>query len=200
MTVEHLSHASADRYADRMMHDVKTTSQIRFPPRPPPTASARESLETFQDIEEHAMPDGDAFAISARVEETPPPASIKKPIKSIQERFQDFYTDFETLEPMLSTYLSADDRKRFVRAFRGPSPFQRPEMITIVVSILVVMMTAMVCLNHSSHSPRGESRSRAAPSSHSSSSPPPPPPPPSQTSSTTNYNIDRIIAPLNRNR
>lgn len=192
MTVEHLSHASADRYADRMMHDVKSTSQIRFPPRPPPTASARESLETFQDSEEHAMPDDAAFAISARVEETPPPASTTKPAKSIQERFQDFYADFETLEPMLSTYLSADDKTRFVRAIRGPSPLQRPEMITIVVSILVVTMTAMVCLNHS---PRGETRSRAAPSSHSSSSPSPP-----QTSSTTNYNIDRIIAPLNRNR
>ena len=195
MTVEHLSHASADRYADRMMHDVKTTSQIRFPPRPPPTASARESLETFQDSEEHTIPDDDAFAVSARVEETPPPTTTTKPTKSIQERFQDFYADFETLEPMLSTYLSADDKRRFVRAVRGPSPLQRPEMITIVVSILVVMMTAMVCLNHPPHSSQRESRSRAAPSSHSASSPSPP-----RTSSTTNYNIERIIAPLNRNR
>ena len=189
MTAEHLSHASADRYADRMMHDVKATSHVRFPPRPPPTVSARESLEVLRDGEERAAIDEDAFAVSARVEETPSPVAAK-PTKSIQERFQNFYADFETLEPMLSTYLSTDDKKRFVRAVRDPSPLHRPEMVTIIVSILVVIVTAMVCLNHPPSPYREESRSRAAPSTNSS--------PP--ISSTTNYNINRIIAPLSRDR
>ena len=190
MTVEDLSHASADRHADRMMHEVKTTTQIRFPPRPPPTFSARESLETPTDNMEDTI-------ISARVaNETaaPTPANTAtkptvsaKATRTVQERFQDFYADFDSLEPMLSTHLSPEDKKRFVQAIRGPGPLHRPEMVTIAVSIIVVMMTAMVCLNKSStpHEPR----SRAAPS-----------PSPPVVSSTTNFNIERLLKPLNRNR
>ncbi len=188
MTVEDLSHASADRYADRMMHDVKSTSQIRFPPRPPPTFSARESLETPTDNTEDV--------VSARVTSettdattsntTKPTAVSTRATRSVQERFQDLYADFESLEPMLSTHLSPEDKKRFVRAIRGPSPLHRPEVVTVVVSILIIIMTAMVCLN-TPHTPR-ESRSRAA---HAS-------PPPTATSSTTNFNIERLLKPLNR--
>lgn len=192
MTVEDLSHASADRYADRMMHDVKNTSQIRFPPRPPPTFSARESLETptgnLDDIiSARVTKDMDDSSVSDTSKPTPVNA---KAARTVQERFQDFYADFESLEPMLSTHLSPEDKKRFVRAIRGPSPLHRPETVTIAVSILVLIMTAMVCLNHSSH-PR-ESRSRAARAS--------PPPAPTVTSSTTNFNIERLLKPLNRNR
>lgn len=188
MTVEDLSHASADRYADRMMHDVKSTSQIRFPPRPPPTFSARESLETSTDNTEDV--------VSARVTSetidattanpTKPSTASGRATRSVQERFQDFYADFERLEPMLSTHLSPEDKKRFVRAIQGPNPLHRPETVTIVVSILVVLLTAMVCLNTSS-APH-ESRSRAA---HAS-------PPPTATSSTTNFNIERLLKSLNR--
>jgi hypothetical protein len=191
MTVEDLSHASADRYADRMMHEVKRTTQIRFPPRPPPTFSARESLETPTDNMEDTI-------ISARVaNETDAPTTANtatkptvsaKATRTVQERFQDFYADFESLEPMLSSHLSPEDKKRFVQAIRGPDPLHRPEMVTIVVSILVVMMTAMVCLNNSS-TPR-EPRSRAARAL----------PLPSEASSTANFNIERILKPLNRNR
>lgn len=193
MTVEDLSHASADRYADRMMHDVKNTSQIRFPPRPPPTFSARESLETPTDDMEDI--------ISARVTEdvistsTPPPKPSTvsaKATRTVQERFQDFYADFESLEPMLSTHLSREDKKRFIRAIQGPNPLHRPETVTVAVSIIVLIMTAMVCLNHSSF-PR-EPRSRAASASSSA------PPPPVATSSRANFNIERLLRPLNRNR
>jgi hypothetical protein len=192
MTVEDLSHASADRYADRMMHDVKSTLQIRFPPRPPPTFSARESLETPTDDTEDVV---SARVTSATVDATSvstskSPTTSVKAKRSVQERFQDFYADFERLEPMLSTHLTPEDKKRFVRAIKGPSPLHRPEIVTVVVSILVVIMTAMVCLNTSS--PRRESRSRAAPVS--------PPPPHIATSSTTNFNIERLLKPLNRNR
>jgi hypothetical protein len=190
MTVEDLSHASADRYADRMMHDVKSTSHIRFPPRPPPTISARESLETITDNMEDVL--------SARVtngtddpDDTSKPSTvISRAARTVQERFQDFYADFENLEPLLSTHLSPMDKKRFVRAIQGPSPIHRPETVTIAVSIIVLIMTAMVCLNHSP-TPR-ESRSRAV---HAS-----PPPAPTATSSTTNFNIERLLKPLNRNR
>ena len=192
MTAEDLSHASADRYADRMMHDVKSTSQIRFPPRPPPTFSARESLETptgnTEDVVSARVASDMTDAATVR---TANPATMSaKATRSVQERFQDFYADFERLEPMLSTHLSPEDKKRFVRAIQGPSPLHRPEMVTIVVSILLVIMTAMVCLNTSS-TPR-ESRSRAAPAS--------PAPPPTETSSTTNFNIERLLKPLNRSR
>lgn len=192
MTVEDLSHANADRYAERMMHDVKSTSQIRFPPRPPPTFSARESLETSTDnmediVSARVANDADD---SSNVNTTKSPTISKNATRTVQERFQDLYADFESLEPMLSTHLSPEDKKRFVRAIRGPSPLHRPETVTIAVSILVLIMTAMVCLNHSS-APR-ESRSRAACAS--------PPSPPTTTSSTTNFNIERLLKPLNRNR
>ena len=193
MTVEDLSHASADRYADRMMHDVKSTSQIRFPPRPPPTFSARESLETsandMEDVVSARVTSGTND--SPAVNTTKPSTVNAKATRTVQERFQDFYADFESLEPMLSTHLSREDKKRFVRAIQGPSPLHRPETVTIAVSILVLIMTAMVCLNHSSD-PR-ESRSRAARAS-------PAPPATATSSSTTNFNIERILKPLNRNR
>lgn len=193
MTVEDLSHASADRYADRMMHDVKSTSQIRFPPRPPPTVSARESLELPVDNMEDILSarvtnraDGEADAVVNTSKST----VSAKATRTVQERFQDFYADFESLEPMLSTHLSPEDKKRFVRAIQGPGPLHRPETVTIAVSILVLIMTAMVCLNHSP--PPREPRSRAA---HAS-----PPPPTATSSSTTNFNIERLLKPLNRNR
>lgn len=192
MTVEDLSHASADRYADRMMHDVKKTSQIRFPPRPPPTFSARESLETHtDDMEDIVSARVTNDTVHSSVGKTTEPSTVSaKATRTVQERFQDFYADFESLEPMLSTHLSPEDKKRFVRAIQGPSPLHRPETVTIAVSILVLIMTAMVCLNHSS--PPREPRSRAA---HAS-----PPPPTATSSSTTNFNIERLLKPLNRNR
>lgn len=191
MTVEDLSHASADRYVDRMMHDVKSTSQIRFPPRPPPTFSARESLET-------PPADNVDDVISARLtnKTNDPPVSntakrttvSAKAARTVQERFHDFYADFESLEPMLSTHLSPEDKKRFVRAIRGPSPIHRPETVTIAVSVFVLIMTAMVCFSH--HPNPREPRSRAARAS--------PPPVPAATSLTTNFNIERLLKPLNR--
>lgn len=186
MTVEDLSHASANRYADRMIQDVKSTSQIRFPPRPPPTFSARESLETDADDVEDV--------ISARVvnHTTPTVAVSARTTRTVQERFQDFYADFETLEPLLSSHLSPDDKKRFVRAIQGPSPLHRPEVVTIAVSILVVSMTAIVCL-HNNGTRAHEPRSRAASAS-------PRPSAPSAMSSTANFNIERLLKPLNRNR
>lgn len=193
MTVEDLSHASAHRYADRMMHDVKNTSQIRFPPRPPPTFSARESLETTTDNMEDVV----SVRITKDMDDSTKGDTAAKPshvnakvARTVQDRFQDFYADFESLESMLSTHLSPEDKKRFVRAIRGPSPIHRPEMVTIAVSILVLIMTAMVCLNQSSH-PR-EPRSRAAHASPRSAS--------AVTSSTTNFNIKRLLEPFNRNR
>jgi len=194
MTVEDLSHASADRYADRMMHDVKSTSQIRFPPRPPPTVSARESLElpvdNMEDILSARVTNGADGGADAAVNTSKPSTVSAKTTRTVQERFQDFYADFESLEPMLAIHLSREDKKRFVRAIQGPSPLHRPETVTVAVSIIVLILTAMVCLNHSS-SPR-EPRSRAARAS--------PPPAPTATSSTTNFNIERLLKPLNRNR
>ena len=134
MTVEDLSHASADRYADRMMHDVKSTSQIRFPPRPPPTFSARESLETSTDDMEDVI-SARVTNDTAQTPTTTPVAVNAKVTRTVQERFQDFYAEFESLEPMLSTHLSPEDRKRFVRAIQGPGPLHRPETVTIVISI-----------------------------------------------------------------
>ena len=188
MTVEELSHATADRYADRMMHEMKSAHKMRHPPRLPPPISARESFET-----KHTPPrddDDDApSSLSARVGETEslPTTSTSKTVeKSLQERFQDFYADFEHLEPMLSTYLTPQDKKRFVQAIRGPNLMQRPEVMTAAVAIVVVVLTAVVCLGNASHHP--EPRLRAA----ASSSVP-------DTSSTTNFNIQRILRPLNRN-
>jgi len=186
MTAENLSHAAADRYADRMMHDVRNTSQLRYPPRPPPTISARESLAPASD-------ESDGGVVSARVAEEENGARVTvPPPRSMQERLRDFVSDFETLEPMLSTHLSSDDKRRVVRAIQGPGLLERPEVVTVAISALVVLMTAMVCLGNSSSHPVTR-RSRAA------ATPPPPPtaPPPS---SATNFNIDRILAPLSRHR
>lgn len=187
MTIEELSHASADRYADRMMHDVKSASQIRFPPRPPATFSARESLET--------PTDGMVDVISARAMETTEPITTHdtphpkytRQTRTVQERFQDFYTDFESLEPILFTHLSEDDKNRFMRAIRGPRSLHRPEITTIIVAILVVIITSMVCLNRPPPPPL-EIRSRATHPTF----------PPPSSSSTTSFNIDRILKPLNQ--
>jgi hypothetical protein len=189
MTVEHLSHASADRDADRMMNDVKVTSRIRFPPRPPPTFSARESLELTAD--ELKTNDN---VLSARVVNEPPvhaATAVATTPKSVEERVRDFYADFEALEPILCTYLSNTERKRFARAVNGPSLLQRPEMITTVVSIVVLLMTVMVCL----HPSTGERRSRGvhAPMENPMQGR-------TDSSSTANFNIRRILEPLNRNR
>lgn len=198
MTVEELSHASADRCTDRMMHDVRTTAQIRFPPRPPPTFSARESLEAQSDDRGDGIPveETENNNSALPVTEDTSPIVQKKHIRTAKERFRDFYTNFESLEPLLSTHLTHEDKKRFISAIRGPRSHHRLEPTTIAVSILVVTITAMVCLNHTPPSRESLSRALRSPSVTSTSSP-------SgmfsgASSSTTNFNIDRILKPFSQ--
>lgn len=194
MTFEDLSHASADRYADRMMHDVRSTNQIRFPPPRPPTFSARESLETptfnMDDniITARVVTD---TSTSTTAITTPQPVISTKVSRTVQERFQEFHANFERLEPMLSSHLSTEEKKRFVRAIMGPGSMHRPETLTIIVSIIVVVITAIVCLSNSPPNPNKQT-SRFAQTSHHL--------PDNAISSTTKLNISRLLKPLNRNR
>lgn len=176
MTVEDLSHASADRYTDRMIHDVHATSQTRFPPRPPPTVSAREILEETRD---------DTPLISARVEEAPSSSTERS---SIHEKLMDFQRNFEAVEPVLSTLLPPETKKRIMRAVRGPPPMQRTEVLTIVVSIIVVLMTSMVCLSSTTRA-SGMRVANVPRATHSDG-----------LSATTNYNIDRLMSSINPRR
>ena len=167
MTLEDLSSAAADRYADRMMHDVRATSHIRFPPRLSPPASARESLAEHEETEE---------VVSARVE-TPdaPPAAAPRP-KSAQERFQEFYAAFEHVESSLHTHLTPEDRERMARALAPPRAAPDPATIVVGVSVAAVLVTALVCLQSG-----GRTRTHRAYAGGASDA------------ASSNYNISRIL-------
>jgi len=176
MTLESLTNALADTHSDRMIHDVKT-SQLRFPPRPPETLSARETLEDV---------------VSARVVpqvETPSVMEKGAPArtKSVQERFQEFYTQFENLEPMLATYLTPEDKVRFVRSIQGPRGLHNPDTLTIVIATSLVVLAAMVCFTN-------RSKRETFPIMRSSTGIHEP----ESLSSTSRINIERILKPLNR--
>lgn len=190
MTAEDLSRAAADRHDNRVMHEVRNTVHLRFPPQRPLTRSAREALHDD---------DHEAAVVSARTEETldapfdapvivaPPPPAHKKPTDA--ECVNDVYKRVLALEPFISTHLTPRDRRRLVEAIRGPSPRTRPEVVTVIVSALVLFITAMACLHnptaHHHHRPRHvEPLSRAA----------------AEVSSSTAFNIHRILTPLTRGR
>jgi hypothetical protein len=131
--------------------------------------------------------------VSARVvpqaEDPPPPVVEGGAVrtKSVQERFQEFYTQFEGLEPMLATYLTQEDKVRFVRSIQGPRGLHNPDTFTIIIAVFLIALTAVVCLTNL---PKREQFPIMRSSSSINDA--------ESLSSTSRMNIERILKPLNR--
>lgn len=153
MTIEELSHATADRYAAKMMHDVKSNSRIRAPPRPAPPQFAREALDD---------------ATSARVVEDAHVEDLpKEPVVSARPATRDddvqaFFDAFQKVESSLHTYVTPEDRKRIRDSLSSPTgmgdnPLQNPMVVTVLVCSVLVAIVYQAC------QPTGRYRSSTTP-------------------------------------
>ena len=166
MTVEDLSVATAERYENKMLHDVKNTAHVRAPPRPDPPIFGRESMEDAISARAAVVTGAEEYRDDERSPE-PPKASAKA--ATIEDEVTAFFAVFQRIESRLHLHLTDDDKKRIRNALTGPTEpiLQRitsdPATNTLVISVLLTGVVLYVC--NSSRRPyirtpyRGESRS-----------------------------------------
>lgn len=144
MTAEDLSSASADRSAERMMHQLHTSSRIARPPRPDPPVSARETFDRNQlEFQEHS--NEEEFQEEERenkkhVTFAPPQDDYSKTkevmaLVSSMRAFQD-----------AGRYLTSDERRHLrTMSCSGQNSFQRSIHMDPVSSMATSTVIAFLC-------------------------------------------------------
>ena len=185
MTVEDLSLATADRYETKMLHDVKSITRTRAPPRPDPPLFGRESMEDAVSARAAVMDESEQDSntrVAAPIEKT----AIKPRTVTIEDEINAFFTTFQRVESRLHMYLTNDDKVRIRTALSSPtqSVTQRiasdPGTTSLVVSVVLTVVVLYVCGHvRKVHMPYRSSNTGGG-----------------DRSETVSWNIGRLLKPL----
>ena len=142
MTQETLSAAAAEMSYDHMQHDVRSTTQMRRPPRMALPVSARESMTNVpaeDDMVVETRPT--ANVIADTVEDSPKTGSVPT--------VQGFFQMLDRLETQLPRTLTTPQRRRLRRAACGtPNTcglHEDPERSMVIVGMAGVLVGFGVC-------------------------------------------------------
>lgn len=207
MTVEELSSATASRYESKMLHDVKSSTRVRSPPRPDPPMFGRESMEdavsaraTVRDFEEETEDPIETPSSNTSPNSAANETAVSAKAVSVEDEMEAFFSLFQRVEPQLHSFLSDADKKRIRRALRPPSTNtlvsgNDQAMLTIGVSILLTALVFYVCRPASPQTPyrmgyRSTGEKASVPSAHATNHS-------SRRDSVVSWNIGRLLKPLN---
>ena len=176
MTLEDLSAATAQRYENRMMHDVKHTTRLQGPPRPDPPAFGRNAME-------------DQEAASARVGRAVDIEEVRRAtetrVTGVEDDVRVFFETFQRIELHLHKYLTDMDRRRIRNAIAPPDAGLLGDASTLDPMVVALAVCAMVVLG-------GVYSCNARPPMRYRSS--------ADTLSVQGWNINRLLRPFNRSR
>lgn len=189
MTAEDLSSATAHRYETKMLHDVKSSTRVRSPPRPDPPMFGRESMEDAVSARAVVSADGEGADDAPRTAPTPTPAASAR-ATTMEDDMEAFFAVFQRVEPQLHAYLSDADRRR-IRKSLAPPPLDLSAMLadqaTLTIAISVVL-TALVFYVCRTPTPRRVGGFRSSSTTTRASS----------SDDVVSWNIGRLLKPLNR--